>query len=138
MNKFSFVINIFICFILILIIQCDKWDFKIKIVNICKSNIYYFFYNFAYPYATLRNEYNPANSLETHSVKSGDTELNPVRGSWEGGFDIHGTIVIFIFDETKLKAVPCNTIRKGITKYELKLENFGFSNLLIINNEILC
>ena len=46
--------------------------------------------------------------------------------------------MIFIFDETTLKAVPCNTIRKGITKYELKLENFGFSNLLIINNEILC
>ena len=87
MKKISHKILISSVIALLILVQCDPWDFKMKITNNSNSTIY-FYDSFSYPDTTLRVEYNPINSPETNSVKPGETERNPMRGRWEYKFEI--------------------------------------------------
>jgi hypothetical protein len=109
---------------LFLLIQCDQWDRKMKIVNNSSSAIYYND-SYMYPDTTLRIDDNPI-SLSRLLVASGETVSNPRRGRWEEVFDICDTLMIFIFDETTLKTVPWDTVRKNymiLKRYDLSLED---------------
>ncbi|MZQ50376.1 MAG: hypothetical protein GT598_15370 [Bacteroidales bacterium] len=110
---------------LLILVQCDPWDFKMKITNNSNSTIY-FFDSFAYPDTIIRPEENPINIPETNSVLPGSTRANRMRGSWESKFEIRDTLMIFIFDETTLRTVPWDTIRKNymiLKRYDLSLED---------------
>jgi hypothetical protein len=96
-----------------------------KITNNSNSTIY-FNDSFAFPDTTIRIEYNPVDSPETNSIQPGATRSNRMRGSWEGKFEFRDTLMIFIFDETTLKTVPWDTIRKNymiLKRYDLSLED---------------
>ncbi|MZQ50290.1 MAG: hypothetical protein GT598_14925 [Bacteroidales bacterium] len=106
-------------------VGCDKVDYKMKITNNSNSTIY-FYYSFSYPDTTIRAEGNPLGSPDNYRILSGETITNPMRGSWEGQFDIYSTLMIFIFDEATLKTVPWDTIRKNymiLKRYDLSYED---------------
>jgi hypothetical protein len=96
-----------------------------KITNNSNSAIY-FNYSFAFPDTTLRPEDNPVTSDDFYRIQSGETVTNPIMGRWESKFDISDTLMIFIFDETTLKIVPWDTVRKNymiLKRYDLSLED---------------
>ena len=71
---------------------------------------------------SLSYRYNP----EDYKIKPGGTGRIGVIGSWEGMFESHDTLMIFIFDEATLKTVPWDTIRKNymiLKRYDLSLED---------------
>jgi hypothetical protein len=125
MKKISHKILISSVIALLILVQCDPWDFKMKITNNSNSTIY-FYDSFSYPDTTLRIEYNPVKIPETNSVLPGATRSNRIRCCWESKFEFRDTLMIFIFDETTLKTVPWDTIRKNymiLKRYDLSLED---------------
>ena len=124
MKKLQVIKTLISISVLFLLIQCDPWDRKMKIVNNSRSSIYYND-SYMYPDTTLRIDDNPV-SLSRLLVASGETVSNPRRGRWEEVFDIYDTLMIFIFDETTLKTVPWDTVRKNymiLKRYDLSLED---------------
>ena len=125
MEKFGYRTYIILLCILSIFIQCDPWDSRMKITNNSNSAIY-FNYSFAFPDTTLRPEDNPVTSDDFYRIQSGETVTNPIMGRWESKFDISDTLMIFIFDETTLKTVPWDTVRKNymiLKRYDLSLED---------------
>jgi hypothetical protein len=124
MKKLQFLNVLIFTIVLLLLFQCDPWDSKMKIINNSSSAIYYND-SYRYPDTTLRTVPSPiffANSL----VLPGETVSYPVRGTWNEVFDICDTLMIFIFDETKIKNVPWDTIKKNymiLKRYDLSLED---------------
>lgn len=126
MKKVSHKILLYSVIALFILVQCDQWDNRMMIIN-NSSHTIYFYDSFAYPDTTLRSEDNPINSPETNSVLAGATLTNRIKqGGWEGEFKYHDTLMIFIFDETTLKTIPWDTIRKNymiLKRYDLSLED---------------
>jgi len=124
MKKLQLLRLITFLFFMILVVNCDPDNRKMKIINNSSSGIYYND-SYMYPDTTLRIDDNPS-SLSRLLLSPGETVSNPRRGSWEGVFENIDTLMIFIFDEATVKTVPWDTIRKNymiLKRYDLSYED---------------